>query len=135
MWPVLVRQVAFYLLTRRGKTVFAVVGALLLCFITVILLDARVHLTAGFMGAVTLAFIGWRAMTILPRRAKERERARLETERTAQRAAASEARSQKFDQAKSAVAGAAKTATAGAAGFAKAGISGAREKVGGWRSK
>jgi hypothetical protein len=60
----------------------------------------RMYLTAGFMGATILAFIGCRIMAILPRRAKERERVRLETERKAQRAAASEARGQKFDQAK-----------------------------------
>ena len=135
MWPALVRQVAFYFLTRRGKTVFAVIGVLLLCFITAILLDARMFLTAGFVGSVTVAFVGWRAMTILPRRAKQRERARLEAERAAQRAAAAEARGQKFDQAKSAVAGAARSATASAADLAKAGFSGARERVGAWRGK
>jgi hypothetical protein len=127
--------VAFYFLTRRGKTVINTIAALLLCFITAMLLDGRMYLTAGFMGAVTVAFVSWRALTFLPRRAREREKARLEAERATQRAAAADARGQKFDQAKSAVAGAARTATVNAADLAKAGISGAREKIGAWKSK
>jgi hypothetical protein len=77
MWQALIRQAAFYFLTRRGKAVFALAGTFLLFFFTAMLLDARMYLTAGFMGAVTLAFVSWRAITFLPRRAphvSERDR-------------------------------------------------------------
>src|SRR4051812_15621715 len=105
MWTALVRQIAIFALTKRGKNTLILVGIILLCFMTTVLIDLHLYLTAGFMGALTLAAIVWRAVTYFPRRARARERARQQAEEAARQAAAAQARNEKFGQARSAVVG------------------------------
>ena len=66
MWTALVRQIAMFALTRRGKGVLIFVGVILLCFVTAILLDLHLYLTAYFTGALTAAVIIWRAIVYSP---------------------------------------------------------------------
>ena len=49
-WGALVRQLVLFTFTKRGKRVIVFVGLLLLCFVTALLVDLRMYLTAAFTG-------------------------------------------------------------------------------------
>jgi dolichol-phosphate mannosyltransferase len=57
MWAAFVRQFAAYALTRRGKKLFAFLGAMLLCFATTLLIDMQLYASAGFTGLLALAAV------------------------------------------------------------------------------
>ena len=138
MWTALVRQIVVFFITRRGKRVIAFAGAILLCFITALLIDSRMYLTAGFTGALAAAALIAFIVQYFRQRTEQRERVRQDAEEAVRRAAAAQARSEKFDKAKSTVADAARTATGSAANIAdlaRTGIAGARDRLRSWRIK
>ena len=108
--------------------------AVLLCAIATILVDARMYLSAGFigfLGAAGLVLFGVHLLRDL-REAKGRKRELAAAERRAQ------TRSERIDRAKATVADAARSATSSAAklaGRAKAEVAGAFKRVRFWRRK
>ena len=52
MWGALARQIAAYALTRRGKKLLAFIGTMLLCFVTAILLDLQMYISAALSGVL-----------------------------------------------------------------------------------
>lgn len=102
MWAAFVRQIAAYAITRRGKKLFALVGVLLLCFATTLLIDMKYTLSAGFTGL--LAFLSAVAYVVQHFKIKraERERLKRQAEDARRRAAALEARADRFGNAKAA---------------------------------
>jgi type II secretory pathway pseudopilin PulG len=139
MWGALARQIAAYALTRRGKKLLAFIGTMLLCFVTAILLDLQMYISAGLSGVLAAAALAtWITQGFRQRR--ERERRQVET--AARREAAAVARGEKIDYAKATVSGAVKNVTSGAAYIAGGtvrvawkGLTGARDKVFVWRKK
>jgi hypothetical protein len=139
MWGALARQIAAYALTRRGKKLLAFIGTMLLCFVTAILLDLQMYISAGLSGVLAaVAFVTWVTQGFRQRR--EQERRQVET--AARREAAAAARGEKIDYAKATVSGAVRSVTTGAAyiagGTARVawkGLTGARDKVFVWRKK
>jgi hypothetical protein len=138
MWTALVRQLMVFLFTRRGRRIVAFIGVLLLFFITALLIDSRMHLTAAFTGAVAVVSLIAFVVNLFRHRGRQRDRERRDAEQSMRRAAAAQARSERIDKARSAVSGAAKTAShraAGMAGLAKTGLDGARDRLRFWRRK
>ena len=139
MWGALARQIAAYALTRRGKKLLAVIGTMLLCFVTAILLDLQMYISAGLSGVLAVvALVTWITQGFRQRR--EQERRQVET--AARREAAALARGEKIDYAKATVSGAVKSVTSGAAYIAGGtvrvawkGLTGARDRVFVWRKK
>jgi len=107
MWAAFVRQFAAYAITRRGKKLFALIGVLLLCFATSLLIDMQFYTSAAFT-AVLAGFSGF-AFGVQHVRLKraERERLRRKAEDARQRAIAAQARLDRIDNARSAVGNAA----------------------------
>ena len=138
MWGALVRQLVAYVLTRRGKKVIAFVGTMLMLFVTALLLDTQLYLTAGFTGVLAaVTVVSWAVNNIRQKR-RDRERERLQLEEALRRAAAAAARGEKMGKARSTVAGAARTVSGGAAnvvGAARSGISATRDKLKIWKRR
>jgi hypothetical protein len=129
MWGAFARQLFAYVLTRRGKKVLAFVGLMLLCFITTLLVDLQLYLTASFTGVLALVTLfAWLIQHVKHRRA-ERARLRQEVEDTLRRAAAAAARSETMEKARSSVADAARSMTSGVYGAARWGVTGTWDTV------
>jgi hypothetical protein len=138
MWTALVRQLAVFLFTKRGKRIAAFAAVVLLCFLTALLTDSKMYLSAIVTGAVTVMMVIALIAQYFRQRFKQRSRARRDAEQAQKRTAAAQARSERFDKAKSAFSGAARTASgsaAGVAGLAKTGFGGARDRLRFWRRK
>ena len=139
MWGALARQIAAYALTRRGKKLLAFIGTMLLCFVTAVLLDLQMYISAGFSGVLAVvAFITWITQGYRQRREQERR----QVESAARREAAAAARGEKIDYAKATVTGAVRNVRSGAAYIAGGaanvawkGLTGARDRVLVWRRK
>lgn len=108
MWAAFIRQFAAYAITRRGKKLFALAGVLLLCFATVLLIDMRLYLSAGF--AAVLACFAAAAFLVQHARMKRAEHDRLarKAAEARARAIAAQARLDRIDTAKSALSDAAR---------------------------
>src|SRR5882724_9114311 len=118
MWGVLLRLGSRYAFFRRWKKVILFSGMMLLCIIAALLIDAKMYLSAGlicFLVAVALVFF---LVQLFQGRRAGRERERRKLAEVARRAAAAQARSEKFDRAKATFADAARTATSSAANAA-----------------
>ncbi len=105
MWGAVFRQIFAYLLTRRGKRAIAFAGMMLLCFVTALLLDTKLYISAsftGFLAAVLLLM--WLAQYWRVRQ-QDREREVRRVEKVERRQAAAQTRGEKLDKAKAAVAG------------------------------
>jgi hypothetical protein len=163
MWTTLIRQLVLFIFTKRGKRVLTFVGLMLLCFLTALLLDSGKYLTAGFTGILTGSALVALAIQYVRQRKQQRERVRQELEKAERRAAATQARTGKFEKAKATVADAARAASNSAANIAnaakaasnnaanmaktasntaanmanaaKAGLDGARNRLSFWRAK
>jgi hypothetical protein len=136
MWTALVRQLAVFLFTRRGKRIAIGIGVALLCFLTALLTDSKMFLTAGVTGAITAIIVVTLIAQYFRGQAKQRERARREAEQALRRAATSQARGEKLDRAKSAFTNAAQAASSGATDVvtrAGTGLAGAKERLNFWR--
>lgn len=122
MWGALARQLFAYVLTKRGKRVLAFVGTMLLCFVTTLLVDLHLYLTAAFTGLLTLvALVAWFTQSIR-QRWRDRRRERQEAEEAMRRAQAAAARAESVSRARSSVSGAARSMTNGAYGVAKSSL-------------
>lgn len=138
MWGALIRVGARYAFFRRWKNTFIFVGGVLLCALTAFLIDAKMYLSAGFIGILAAAVMLGLAGHYLRERREVRERERRKLERAAKRTAGAEARSERIHKIRTTAAGVAKGVSGSAAGFvnvAKTGFSGARNKLGSWRNK
>lgn len=111
MWAAFIRQIAAYGITRRGKKIFALVGVLLLCFATALLVDMQFYISAWFTAA--LAALSGVAFVVqhFKQKRSERERLRYKAEQASRRALVAQARLDKVDSVKSAVSGAVTGAT------------------------
>jgi hypothetical protein len=106
MWSAFARQIAAYAITRRGKKLFALVGALLLCFGTTLLIDMQLCASAGFSGVLALlAVAAWLSQHVKLKR-RLRERQERMAEEAIRRAARARARSEQIVRSKAAVNGA-----------------------------
>jgi hypothetical protein len=115
MWAAFARQIAAYAITRRGKKLFALIGVLLLCFASALLIDMQFYTSASFTGVLAgFSGLAYGVQHVRLKRA-ERERLRRKAEEARQRAIAAQARVERMDNARSAVgsaaAGAARAAT------------------------
>ena len=149
MWGALIRVGARYAFFRRWKNTLILIGGVLLCAITAFLIDAKMYLSAFFIGVLAAAVMISLALHYLRERRAIRDRERQKAAQAVKRAAAAEARSEKIGRVKATAAGMAKGMTGTAAGIAKgvagsaAGAvnvaktrySGARDRLGSWRSK
>jgi hypothetical protein len=106
MWSAFARQIAAYAITRRGKKLFAFIGAMLLCFATTLLIDMQLYLTAGFTGVLALFAVGAFAVQHLKLKRKWRERQQRSAEDAIRRAERAKARSEKIGTTKAALSGA-----------------------------
>src|SRR5262245_39840254 len=103
MWTALIRQLVLFIFTRRGKRVLTFIGLVLLFFLTAVLFDSEKYLTAAFTGILTVAALIGLAIQGVRQRQQQRERERQEIEKAERRAAASQARTERFDRAKATV--------------------------------
>ncbi len=106
MWSAFARQIAAYAITRRGKKLFALLGALLLCFATALLIDMQLPVSASLTGALTVVALGaWVAQHFKLKR-RLRERQQRVAEDAIRRTERAKARSEKINRTKAAVGGA-----------------------------
>lgn len=123
MWGAVFRQVFAYLLTRRGKRALAFAGMMSLCFVTALLLDTKLYISASFTGLLAAVLLMMWLAQYWRVRQQDREREIRRGEAAERREAASQARGEKFDRAKAAVADGARAvgeAAANSVGAAKA---------------
>lgn len=138
MWGALFRQLAIFLFTRRGKKIAAFIGLMLLGFVTALLLDSKMYLSATFSGAITVVALFALIVQYFRQRARERVRVKRSVEDDVQRAAAAQTRSEKRNRARATVKNVTKAATgkvANIANRAKTGVVGARNRINAWRNK
>jgi hypothetical protein len=135
MWGAIIRVGARYAFFRRWKNTIIFIGTVLLCAITVFLVDAKMYLSASFIGILAAAAILWLAAHYLRERSEIRKRERRKLEQAAKREAAAEARGERIDKMKTTAAEMVKGTAAGFVDVAKTGFSGARSKLGSWRNK
>jgi predicted lipid-binding transport protein (Tim44 family) len=131
-----------FFLTRRGKKTIAFIGVMLLCFLTTLLIDSRLHLTAAFTGVLAVVALIAFVIASFKQRTEKRKRGLQERTEVARRAAAAAARSERraaaaaargerINKTKATVTHAAKAASKGASGIvgaARTGFTGARER-------
>jgi hypothetical protein len=106
MWSAFVRQFAAYALTRRGKKLFAFLGAMLLVFATTFLVDLQLYASAGFTGALALFATGAYGVQHVKLKRRHRERQLRLAEDAIRRAERAKARAEKIGQTKAAFTGA-----------------------------
>jgi hypothetical protein len=106
MWSAFIRQFAAYALTRRGKKLFALLGALLLCFATALLIDMQLTMSASLTGALTLAAAGAFVAQHFKLKRRLRERQQRLADDAIRRAARAKARGEKIGRSKAAFSGA-----------------------------
>ena len=149
MWGALISFGARYAFFRKWKNTIILVVGVLLCALTSFLIDAKMWLSAFFIGILAVAVMISLAVHYLRERRALRGRERQKAEQAARRVAAAEARSEKIEKVKATAAGMAKGMTGTAAGMAKGvagsaagvvnvaktGYSGARDRLGAWRNK
>lgn len=136
MWGAVFRQVFAYLLTRRGKRAIAFVGMMTLCFVTALLIDTKLYMSAAFTGSLAAILLlmwllqYWRVRQEAKLRQSRRDEAAI------RRQAAAQARGEKIDKAKSAMTDAARTVGKGAAntlGAAASGMASAGGRMRFWK--
>jgi len=138
MWGAVFRQLAIFLFTRRGKRIAALIGLVLLGFVTALLIDSQMYLSAAFSGLMTAAALFAFVFQSIKRRRAERQRIRRAAAEEIQRAATAQARTEKRGKAKSRVATAAKAARGTAssvARLARTGVTASRNRIRKWRRK
>lgn len=153
MWATLFRYLFAFLITRRGKRVIAFVGTMLLCFISALLIDARLYLSAAFTGVLAVVALIAFVTQYIRVRGDKRERERHNFEKAANKATRAEGRSERkaarkaaraealarnIAKAKASVTGAASSVTNNTAdmvGAAKTGFSAAGARFRSWREK
>lgn len=137
MWGAVFRQVFAYLLTRRGKRALAFVGMLLLGFVTALLLDMQLYISASFTGGLSLVLITMWLIQYWRVKQHDRLREMRRLEAAAKRLVAAQERSERYDRvrerAKAAVTETVRNVgtavNAGTVGVARSGIEAARAGV------
>jgi hypothetical protein len=119
MWSAFVRQFAAYALTRRGKKLFAFVGAMLLVFATTLLIDMQFYASAGFTGMLALVAVAAFGVQHVKLKRKQRERIQRIAEDAIRRAERAKARSETIGRTKAAVGGAAQAMADAVTGTAR----------------
>jgi uncharacterized membrane protein YccC len=135
MWGAVFRQVFAYLLTRRGKRALAFAGMMLLCFVTALLLDTKLYISASFIGFLAAVLLMMWLAQYWRVRQQDRERQGRRLEAAERRHAAAQVRGEKLDKAKAAVADGARAvgeATASSVGAAKTKITNIRAGLRFW---
>jgi len=139
VWGALIRQLVLFLFTKRGKRIAVLVGLALLCFVTALLIDSQMYLTAGVTAVLTASLFFSLSVRHFRRRAMRRvQQTQRQADEKLRRAAAAHGRSTRMDKAKSAVAGLARAAggsVVNLAEHARTRIAGARGHFGSWRRK
>ena len=138
MWGAVFRQLAIFLFTRRGKRIAALIGIVLLGFVSALLIDSQMYLSAAFSSLMTAAALFAFVFQSIKRRRTERQRIRRAAEEEIQRAATAQARAEKRSETKSRVAKAAKAArgtASGVARLARTGVTASRNRIKRWRRK
>ena len=138
MWGAVFRQLAIFLFTRRGKRIAALIGIVLLGFVSALLLDSQMYLSAAFSSLMTAAALFAFVFQSIKRRRTERQRIRRAAAEEIQRAATAQARAEKRSETKSRVAKAAKAArgtASGVARLARTGVTASRNRIKRWRRK
>ena len=110
----------------------------MLCALTAIFVDAKMYLTAGFVGVLAAAALIAFATHYFQVRRANRVRERKKLEDVARRAAAAEVRSEKVEKMRASATEMAKNVSSGAAGLvdvAKTGLSDAGGRISSWRNK
>src|SRR2546430_9216457 len=59
MWGAIIRVGARYAFFRRWKNTIILAGGILLCGVTIFLVDAKLYLSAGFVGIIVAAGMLW----------------------------------------------------------------------------
>ncbi|MBN9049974.1 MAG: hypothetical protein J0H78_10965 [Rhizobiales bacterium] len=134
MWGAFVRQIFAYLLTRRGKRALAFVGMLLLGFVTALLLDMQLYISAAFTGCLSVVLITLWLIQYWRVKQHDRLREMQRLEAAAKRLVAAQERNERYDRAreraKSAVVdtvrGVGTAVNAGTVGVARSGVEAAR---------
>jgi hypothetical protein len=106
MWSAFVRQFAAYALTRRGKKLFAFLGAMLLVFATTLLIDMQLYVTAGFTGLMAAVATGAFGVQHVKLKRRQRERDKRVAADAIRRTEKAKARSERIGQTKAAFTGA-----------------------------
>jgi hypothetical protein len=106
MWSAFARQIAAYAITRRGKKLFAFLGAMLLVFATALLIDMQLFASAGFTGVLAFVAVGAFGVQHVKLKRRQRERQQRMAEDAVRRAERAKARNEKIGQTKAAVGGA-----------------------------
>lgn len=135
MWGAFVRQIFAYLLTRRGKRALAFVGMLLLGFVTALLLDMQLYISATFTGCLSVVLITLWLIQYWRVKQHDRLREMQRLEAAAKRLMAAQERAERYDRAreraKSAVVdtvrGVGTAVNAGTVGVARSGVEAARD--------
>jgi hypothetical protein len=130
--------IKIFRLTTRQRNQLAFGGTILLCFLTVLLIDLQLYLSAGFTGVVAIVGLCALLMRSFRQRKDTRERGRNISLKAEKRAAVAEARSEKINRTKAAVVEAAKGLRSVAADFVdatKTRVRGVRGRLRFWRSK
>jgi len=104
MWGAVFRQIFAYLLTRRGKRALAFVGMLLLFFVTALLADMQLYISATFTGCLSAVLVTMWLVQYWRVKQHDRLRAKQRLEAAARRLAAAKEREQRYDRAKARVA-------------------------------
>jgi len=138
MWGALFRQLAIFLFTRRGKRIAALIGLVLLGFVTAVLLDSQMYLSAAFSSLMTAAALFAFVFQSIKQRRAERQRMRRAAAEEIQRTAAAQVRAEKRSKTKSRVANAAKAArstVSNVARLARTGVAASRNRIKRWRRR
>jgi len=100
MWGAFARQIFAYLLTRRGKRALAFVGMLSLFFVTALLSDMQLYISAAFTGGLSVVLVAMWLMQYWRVKQHDRLREKQRLEAAARRLAAAQEREQRYDRAK-----------------------------------
>lgn len=133
MWGAFARQIFAYLLTRRGKRALAFVGMLSLCFVTALLADMQLYISATFTGGLSVVLVMMWLVQYWRVKQHDRLREKQRLEAAARRLAAAQEREQRYDRAKARMADTVRAAGATVSdntiGVARSGFDAARAGV------
>lgn len=133
MWGAFARQIFAYLLTRRGKRALAFVGMLSLCFVTALLADMQLYISATFAGGLSVVLVLMWLVQYWRVKQHDRLREKQRLEAAAKRLAAAQEREQRYDRARARMADTVRAAGATVSdntiGVARSGFDAARAGV------
>ena len=105
MWGAILRKILAYMLTRRGKRALAFAGMMSACFLTALLLDTKLYISAAFTSLLAGAMLTTWLTQYLRVRQQDREREVRRVVLTERRQAAIKARGERLKKVKAAMVG------------------------------